>query len=118
MSNVLSARCWLAAVGGVCKLHHASADGGRESAWRGLWKEIPWLDSSAGVFQISVKPGDGVCTARQAPLSHLSGDAAEKWEESCDPTEGLSAQGRTAGANAWPETLTWQHHRRRFTGGD
>lgn len=34
------------------------------------------------------------------------------------PTEGLSAQGRTAGANAWPETLTWQHHRHRFTGGD
>lgn len=47
MSNVLSVRCWLAAVVGVCKLCHASADGGQESAWKGLWKEIPWPDSAA-----------------------------------------------------------------------
>lgn len=36
----------------------------------------------------------------------------------CDPTEGLSAQGRNAAANTWHETLTWQHCKSRFTGGD
>lgn len=74
--------CWFAAVVGVCKLCHASADGRQESAWRALWKKTAWPDGSAGDFHISAKPGDGLCTARQAPLPHLSGDAAEKWKES------------------------------------
>lgn len=41
-----------------------------------------WPACSAGGFHISIECGDGLCTVRQAPLSHLSRDAAEKWEAS------------------------------------
>lgn len=34
------------------------------------------------------------------------------------PTKDLSAQGRNAAASTWRQTLTWQHYRSRFTGGD
>lgn len=79
MSNVLSLRRWLAVVVGVSKLCHGFAIGGQKSAWRGLWKEIPWPDRNTGAFHISIRPGDGLCTARQACLSHPSGNAVENW---------------------------------------
>lgn len=50
-------------------------------------------------------------------LERLQGNG-EAAQSGCDPTEGISAQGRTAAANIWPETLAWQHYKSRFTGGD
>lgn len=82
---------------------------------------ISWPAWSAGSFHISIEPGDA--SAQQdkhlfpssLEMLQRNGEAAQS---GCDPTEGLSAQGRTAAVNIWPETLAWQHYRSRFTGGD
>lgn len=121
MSNVLSVWSWLATVAGVCKLCHASADGRQKTAWRGLWKEIAGLPAVLVVF---TSPSSlGMASAQQGehlfPTSletlQRNGEAAQP---GCGSMEGLSAQGRAAAVNIWPETLAWQHYRSRFTGGD
>lgn len=79
MSNVLSVWSWLAAVVCVCKLCHASDDGRQKTAWGVPLEGKNQPACSVGSFHISIEAGDGLCTARWASLSHLSGDAAEKW---------------------------------------
>lgn len=121
MSNVLSVWSWLATVVCVCKLCHASADGRQKTAWRGPWKERTSLPAVLVVF---TSPSSlGMASAQQdehlfptsLEMLQRNGEAAQP---GCDPTEGLSAQGRTAAVNICPETLAWQHYRSRFTGGD
>ena len=121
MSNVLSVWSWLATAVGVCKLCHASADRRQKTAWKDLWKEIAGLPAVLVVF---TSPSSlGMASAQQG--KHLFPTSLEMLQRNgkvaqsgCDPTEGLSAQGRTAAENIWPETLAWQHYRTRFTGGD